>query len=107
MPRKLQLQDGRRRSSIGGRRNINDAVRTGVARTRRCSAGGRVAWTIVAETVFRSVVGISSSLVNDLNKFAVKIFQYLKCPHRLYPESLQYEVECSIGILVPNNISIL
>jgi len=40
------VKEGRRRSSIGGRRNINDAVRTGVARTRKsiaCIASSKTA----------------------------------------------------------------
>lgn len=101
MPWKLQLQEGRRRSSIGGRRNINDAVRTGVARTRRSSGGGRVAWTIAAETVFRSVVGINSSLMNDLNKFAVKFFQYLKCFEDYTQSHFNMNFNVQSGFLFP------
>lgn len=40
------VKDGRRRSSMGGRRNINDAVRTGAARTRKsiaCIASSKTA----------------------------------------------------------------
>ncbi len=106
MPWKLHLQDSRRRSSIGGRRNINDAVRTGAARTRRSSGGGRVAWTILCRDRFQS---------SARNQFSPMTWRNLKSNSSSswnvltdYAQShFNMKLNVQLGWFFPNNIFIL